>query len=268
MVPSLTVLASQGPEQELTPGSATVIKRCHAEQERVLILDTALDLQLRRQTGLPFRSVLCLPLPGVKRVLYLDGERPGMFDSQGADQIEAHLQGWVEETPAPPRPRARPVRPPVNPRLIRALAGLAAVWLVAGMIFRPAGPSPAPVASSPPPRSAAQTADEFLALVRLKNFGPAHALLSSRVRGQLALAAFQAAQLDYLSDAERRWDLQYRRAEAGSGEGGIRVLGPRGSEPWSWTLVREEGRWRLDRLEGGPVSVLDGSPPQSSSAPP
>jgi hypothetical protein len=268
MVPSLTVLVGQGPEEELTPASATAVKRCHATQERVLILDTVLDRQLGHHSGLAFRSVLCLPLPGGKRVLYLDGERPGMFDPQGADQIESHVQSWAEEAPAAPKPRGRPSRAPVNPRIIRALAGLAGVWLLVGLIFRPAGPAPAPVASPTPPPSASQTANEFIALVRLKQFTPARDLLSSRARAHLAPQSFQAAQMAYLEDADRRWDLQYRRAEPQPSEGVVQVIGPKGSEPWSWTFVREEGRWRLDRLEGGPVSVPDGSPPPPSSDPP
>ncbi len=230
-----------------------------------MILDTTLDRQLGRQTALAFRSVLCLLLPGGKRVLYLDGERPGMFDPQGADQIESHVQSWVEEAPRPPEPRARPSRTPVNPRIIRALVGLSAVWLLVGLIFRPAGPAPARVAAPAPPPSASQTANEFIALVRLKQFTPARDLLSSRARLQLAPQAFEAAQMAYLEDADRRWDLQYRRAEPQPSEGIVQVVGPKGSEPWSWTLVREEGRWRLDRFEGGPVSVPDGSPPPPSS---
>lgn len=268
MVPSLTALACQGPEQELSSASASVIKRCHADQERTLIFDTALDHQLRRQTALAFRSVLCLQLPGGKRVLYLDGESPGMFDPQVADQIESHIRSWVEEMPAPPRPRSRPPRPPVNPRIIRALAGLAAVWLLVGLLLRPSRPALAPVAPPPPPASALQTADEFLALVRLKQFEPAYELLSNRVRGHLPLPGFQSAGLGYLADGEQRWDLQYRRAESGPDEGVIQVVGPEGSQPWRWTLIREQDRWRLDKLEGGLLTVPDGSPPPSSLAPP
>lgn len=227
-----------------------------------MILDTALDKQLGHQTALPFRSVLCLLLPGGKRVLYLDGERPGMFDPQGADQIDSHVQSWVEEAP-PPKPRARPSRAPVSPRIIRALVGLAAVWLLVGLIFRPAGPAPAPVASPAPPPSASQTANEFIALLRLKQFAPAHELLSERARGHFSLEAFQAVQLAYLEDPERRWDLQYRRAEPGPSEEVVQVVGPPGAPSWSWVFVREQDRWRIDQLEGGPVTVPDGSPPAS-----
>lgn len=136
--PELEVLAAQGPDQTPHAQTTMLIRRCQEERGRVLVLDAAMEPSLRR-TLVPFRSALCVLLPGGNRVLYLDAEKVGHFDVKAAEKIESYVQKsrrWAEKDAG----QAPEPKPNLTLRLGVALLGGLAICLLLWALFGQPGP--------------------------------------------------------------------------------------------------------------------------------
>lgn len=240
--PDLEVLAAEGPDESPSTQVAMLMRRCHQEKDRVLILDTAMDRTLGR-AKVPFRSALCLLLPGGKRVLYLDSDKAGHFDVKAAEKIEFYVQKsrrWADEKAGP----AAGSRPSFDLAL-RASAAILLMLVVLGALVSRLGSGPRPEGT------ARAAAENLLTQMRSKNFEEAYQAISPTMG--LSRDAFAQALVIWDKDERNHTDLQYRTARS-EADGVVLITGSSEAVEWRWTFVQEGSAWKLERADGGPLA--------------
>ncbi|MEW6279620.1 MAG: hypothetical protein AB1758_13410 [Candidatus Eremiobacterota bacterium] len=110
-------------------------------------------------------------------------------------------------------------------------------------------------------------AQSFLAQLRSGHPDGAYRLLSSQVTRRLAPEVFRKRVDVWMSEAQNRWDLRYRKVTAGvrrdqTAEVLVVAPGTR-MRSWTWQLERESSQWRLVHVEGLHLGL---SPPSSTDA--
>lgn len=255
-MPEMEVLAAQGPDETPSSQATLLIRRCYQEKGRVLVLDSAMDSSLGR-AKLPFRSALCVLLPGGKRVLYLDAEKPGHFDLRAAEKIESYVQKsrrWAvkkaEPAQGPQLPALNLPRLPLRP-VIASLAVLAAVGLLLWtLVSQPSG-EPQAEQKSAGKKSARAAADQLLSLLRTKQLDYAYNELAPEMT--LTRDAFKRAVLDWCDSEKNRWELHNRVTQSET-DGKVLITGPPGAPDWHWTFQWDGSSWKLKQADGGPFN--------------
>jgi len=219
------------------------------------------------------RSVLCVAIPGASGTagyLYADHTfKAGAFPhaqlkaaEEFASRLGRELEGALAaERLRPPEAPSQDHHAPLKAAGIVVVAAL--LWGGLGVLMHSTETPPPPPASITMQNATPATVTAaYLSLLKTNQLARAYEVLSSPQRKKLSSDKFQREAALWLKAGSHRWELDYRRPATPVVTGRraeVTVEPPPGQKPWRFQLVQEEdGSWKLDRWQGGPLSDEEG----------
>lgn len=268
-------------DKDAVPGFA--LARAMDQKKSVHSLDVTQDVAFAtcaRKSEV--RSVLCVAVPGSAGptgYLYADHTfKQGAFSHaqlKAAEEYATRLGPQLEGALAAER-----LRPPEQPLedhhgALKA-AGIVVVaalaWGAVGVLWHShEQPPPRPAAVTMQTATPATVANAYLALLKTNQLARAWEVLSDTRRQRLSVEKYQREAALWLKEGSHRWELDYRHAAPPVVTGRravVTVEPPPDKLPWRFELVQgEDGAWKLDRWEGGPLGEGEGheTPPAAPS---
>ncbi len=261
-----------------------VLETAMKQKKGVIILDAKQDPKLKHASPKhrnEFRSALCVPLldgsHNVIGLLYADSSSPGAFTHADLKQAErlgrdigrqlgpALKQEEFESkstTAGKPTSEERKSKLPYQVMIIPgALLAVGILWLLLGGILSPRGQA----TSKPTPKTTKEidpvsVVSTFLYHIRMKDYSRAYRLMTKRLQSEMPLRVFQSQTSAYIGVPSHRYELEKRHASTGQQGKTMAIVyidfvSKKGTVPekrWTWTLVKAQKTWKIDKFDGGP----------------
>ena len=261
-----STLFKTGAGWEFTAGSARfqVLKESETKREQVMILDAQLDERLASCSNKVFRSALCIPVCrpwGVAALIFAESaQRPRAFtfhELPAWNRLAEQLAETMPETaPLPERPSLASFIPGISGRMLATMGGIFLLSVAVGLALRK---PPVPKPSSVPQVSRAQKlgpeaiAVSYLRAIDLGQFDLAYGFLSSKMQKRIPFTDFEAHLKSWVRTPDCSAYLRSGTArvlEENPPFVKIQVSRPGSTVGWTWTLVRQEKKWKLDQVPG------------------
>lgn len=219
------------------------------------------------------RSVLCVAVPGAQGTtgyLYADHTfKAGAFphaNLKAAEEYASKLGQQLEGALVAERlrPREGPAEDHHAPFKAAAVVVAAALlWAGLGVLMHTSEqPPPKPASITMQNATPATVTAAYLNLLKTNQLARAYEVLSPPRRQKLSSEKFQREVAGWLKEGSHRWELDYRHVATPVVTGRraeVTVNPPPGKLPWRFELVQQEdGSWKLDRWQGGPLSDQEG----------